>query len=292
VSKTDKGKIKAFVKLTRLDYSFFSALGVCLSGILAGDLIGLQLEYLTAFFVVLFSAMGSFALNDYYDFKIDIKNRRYDRPLVLRLLSRKEAMLIGVALYLITFLLLLFLNFLAVLIVLASLFLFFFYNFGLKRKTLAKNILIAYAYVATIFFGSLISDSTLEPLIIYFAIMGFIVGLAYEIMLDLSDVKGDKQFGIVTLPTKLGVDTAAKLPAILYGVIIVLDPLPFFVSIDLRLYMDYTFFLLILTPVLSYFSVIRSLTKTLSKEILSKLKKRIFFTMQIGCIAYLAGVLL
>lgn len=44
----------AFFKLVRLDYSIFGALGVFLSGFLAGDLHGFQLEYLVAFLIVFF----------------------------------------------------------------------------------------------------------------------------------------------------------------------------------------------------------------------------------------------
>ena len=74
---------RAFSKLIRLGTSLFSAFGVLLSGLLAGDLHGFQLEYLIAFFIVFLSAVGSFAFNDYCDFKIDKRNDRHDRPLVL-----------------------------------------------------------------------------------------------------------------------------------------------------------------------------------------------------------------
>ena len=73
-----KGVFWAFFRLIRLDYSFFSALGIVLSGLLAGDLVGFQLEYLTAFFVVFFSAIGSFAFNDYFDLYLGKDNTNVD----------------------------------------------------------------------------------------------------------------------------------------------------------------------------------------------------------------------
>lgn len=283
---------RAFFKLIRLDYSLFSAFGVFLSGLLTGDLHGFQTEYLLSFFIVFLSAGGAFAFNDYYDFEVDKRNDRYDRPLVMRLLPKRVALITGLGSFSLALLLSLFLNLLAIFLVLVSLLLFFLYSLGMKRIILFKNALIAYAYVATILFGSLVSDAIIEPLIVYFAAMGFIVGLAFEIMLDIGDVGGDKELGIETLSTRFETETAAQVSVILYGAIMILDPLPFFVMIDPRLYMDYAFLLLVLIPVVSYFFISKSLMKNQSKKSVFQLKKRVFMTMQVGCMAYLVGVLL
>jgi len=282
----------AFFKLTRLDYSLFGASGVFLSGLLAGDLHGFQREYLVAFFVVFLTALGSFAFNDYYDSEVDKRNRRYDRPLVLGLLSKKVALITGLASFSLVLLLSLFLNSLALFLVLVSLPFFFLYNLGMKKIILFKNILIAYAYVATILFGSLVSDAIVEPLIVYFAAMGFIVGLAFEIMLDIGDVEGDKELGIETLATRFGMKTAAQVSVVLYAAIMILDPFPFITMIDPRLYLDNVFLFLIFIPVVSYFFTSKSLMKNQSKSSIFQLKKKVVVTMQIGSIAYLIGVLL
>jgi len=122
--------------------------------------------------------------------------------------------------------------------------------------------------------------------------MGFIVGLAVEIMLDIGDVEGDKELGIETLSTRFGMKTAAQVSVVLYGAIMILDPLPFFVMIDPRLFLDYAFLLLILIPVVSYFFISKSLMKDQSKKNVFRLKKVVFVTMQVGSMAYLIGVLL
>jgi 4-hydroxybenzoate polyprenyltransferase len=62
---------------------------------------------------------------------------------------------------------------------------------GWKKVLFIKNLIIAYAFVTTILLGALISDTTLEPIILYFASMGFIIGLAFEIMIDIANVIGD-----------------------------------------------------------------------------------------------------
>jgi len=166
------------------------------------------------------------------------------------------------------------------------------YSICLKKKLYIKNLLIAFSYLSTIVLGSLISDSYLEPLIIYFAIMGFIVGLANEIMFDIADVKGDYELGIKTISTKYGIKRAAQISTILYIVIIVLDLLPFFVKIDHRLYLDYLFLILILIPVISYIILSKSLLKKQTSENILKLRNIVFLIMQIGTISYLIGVLI
>lgn len=154
----NKEVFRSFYGLIRLDYSLFSGLGVFLSGLLAGDLYGFQLEYLVAFLIVFLSAIGSFAFNDYCDFEVDRRSNRSDRPSVLGLLSRKLALMTGLVSFLLVILLSLFLNLLAMTLVLASLLLSFLYSLGLKKMFFVKNFLIGYAYVATIFLGSLVSD--------------------------------------------------------------------------------------------------------------------------------------
>ena len=155
-----------------------------------------------------------------------------------------------------------------------------------------KNLLIAFSYLSTIFLGSLISDSNIEPLIIYFAVMGFIVGLANEIMFDIADVKGDKEQGINTISTRFNSKNAAQISVILYIIIVILDPLPFVLKIDQRLYLDYLFLILILIPVISYILLSRSLLKNQSSKNVMKLRTFVFFIMQFGTIAYLIGVLI
>ena len=285
-------KIKGFLKLIRIELCVFGTIGFFVSGILAGDLVGFQTEYLLGFLIIFLSEAGAFAINDYFDYEIDKNNNRRDRPLVLGLISRRTALITAIVLFLIVIILSLFLNNIATIIALISVPIFYIYSMGLKKKVLIKNLLIAYSYVVTILFGSLVSDALLEPIIVYFAIMGFIVGLGSEIMFDIADVEGDKKLGINTIPNKFGLKTAAVISVILYSIIIVMDPLPFFIFIDSRLYFDLLFLILILIPVISYVFLSVSLLKNQSKENTLKLRKLIFVIMQIGTLTYLVGVLI
>ncbi len=285
-------KIIGFLKLIRIEICLFGTIGFFVSGILAGDLIGFQLEYLVGFLIIFISEAGAFAINDYIDFEIDIKNSRSDRPLVLGLISKKSALVIAIILIIINLILILFLDGVALLLALISIPAFYIYSLGLKKLLIVKNTLIAYSYAGTILFGSLVTDAVLEPIILYFAFMGFIVGLGSEIMFDIADVEGDKELGINSLPNKFGLKTAAKISVVFYCIIIVMDPLPFFILIDSRLYFDPVFLMLILIPVVSYVFLSKSLLKNQTKENALKLRKLIFVIMQVGVLSYLIGVLI
>ena len=171
----DTNEVQSFLKLIRVDYSIYSACGVLLSGLLAGDLTGIQSEYLITFFIVFFAAVSAYALNDYFDFEVDKKNKRLDRPLVLGGLTRKTALKTGIISLSLTLLLTIFLSIPAMVLIYSSLPLFFLYSMWLKKFFVFKNILVAYGYFVTIVLGSIISDAYIEPLIIYFALMGFIL---------------------------------------------------------------------------------------------------------------------
>ncbi|MBY8980491.1 MAG: UbiA family prenyltransferase, partial [Candidatus Lokiarchaeota archaeon] len=171
---------------------------------------------MVGFLIIFISEAGAFAVNDYIDYEIDVKNNRSDRPLVLGLISRKTALITAIILLIIDFILILFLNGIALILALISIPIFYIYSLGLKKMVIVKNLLIAYSYVGTILFGSLVTDASLEPIIIYFAIMGFIIGLGSEIMFDIADVEGDNKLGVCTIPNKFGLKNAAYVSVFLY----------------------------------------------------------------------------
>jgi len=284
-------RIKGFLKLIRIELCVFGTIGFFVSGILAGDLVGFQSEYIVGFLIIFVSEAGAFAINDYIDYEIDVKNNRSDRPLVLGLLSRRSALITAIILLIFDLILILFLYGVAFILALISIPVFYIYSLGLKKLVIVKNILIAYSYAGTILFGSLVTDAVLEPIIIYFAFMGFIVGLGSEIMFDIADIEGDKELGINSIPNKFGLKAAAKVSVVFYFIIIIMDPLPFFVLIDSRLYLDPLFLTLILIPVISYVFLSVSLLKNQTKENTLKLRKLIFVIMQVGVLSYLIGVL-
>ena len=132
-----KERIIGFLKLIRIELCLFGTIGFFVSGVLAGDLIGFQPEYLVGFLIIFISEAGAFAINDYIDYEIDKSNKRSDRPLVLGLITRKTAIVTAVVLLLIDLVLILFLNKVALIIALVSIPTFYIYSLGLKKKDIS-----------------------------------------------------------------------------------------------------------------------------------------------------------
>lgn len=283
--------IQAYSKLFRLNRSLSAAFGVIFSGLIAQDLESFQMEYVIAFFIVLFSAFANFGLNDYCDFETDIINCRIDRPLVKGTLTQKTVLISAASASFIALLLTIFLNPLPRLLVILGLPISLFYNIFFKKILLLKNASIGFAYIGIIFLGSILSDIVLEPVTFYFAIIGFFVGLSYEVMLDIADVDGDRAMGIETIPIRFGLKTAAWFSIILGILGIIVNPLPFFINIDTRLHRDYLYLILILIPIIFRINISKSLSKDQSPESIFSLKKRVFRNIQLGCMCFLIGIL-
>lgn len=282
----------AYLRLIRLDRALSAAFGVLFAGVFVGDLTGYQSEYVIAFFIVLFSAFANFGFNDYFDLDVDLSNHRTDRPLVEGTLTKRTALVTtGVSSFM-AIALTMFINPLARTLILVGLPLALLYHLGVKRVFFLKNAYIGLTNVGVVLLGSLVSDAVLEPMAFFLAVVGFFVGLSYEVMLDIADVEGDRAHGVDTIPARFGVRTAVLISVLLGVGAVFVDPLPYFVMIDPRLYGDPVFLLLIITVVASRLSISLALYRDHSRENVFRLKKRAFRNLQLGCICFLIGVLL
>jgi 4-hydroxybenzoate polyprenyltransferase len=284
--------IRNYLRLIRLERALSATFGVLFTGIIVGDLITIQIEYVIACVVVFFSAIANFGLNDYSDIETDSRNNRLDRPLSQGDLKPGTALLTVVVSTISALTLSLFLNPIAGLLIYLGMPLSLMYNLILKRYLLLKNAFIGLANVGVVLMGSLVSDAVLEPIAIYIALIGFFFSLSYESMLDIADMEGDRAQGVDTLPNRFGVRNA-MIFSLLFGFgAVIADPLPFFIELDSRLSGDYLFLLLILLPVINRLLISRSLLKDQSPENIFRLKKKVFRNLQLGCLCYLIGFLL
>jgi 4-hydroxybenzoate polyprenyltransferase len=282
----------AYLRLIRMDRALSAAFGVLFTGVFVGDLTGYQSEYVVAFFVVLFSAFANFGFNDYFDLDVDRLNHRMDRPLVEGALMKRTALVITGISSFIAIALTMFLNPLARILILVGLPLTLLYHLGVKRVFFLKNAFIGFTNIGIIMLGSLVSDAFLEPMAFFLVSVGFFVGLSYEIMLDIADVEGDRVHGIDTIPARFGIRTAVLVSVLLGVGAVFVDPLPFFIMIDPRLYRDSVFLLLMITIVASRLFISLSLYRDHSRENVLRLKKRAFRNIQLGCVCFLVGILL
>jgi len=174
----------------------------------------------------IFIAAGGYALNDYFDIKIDAINKP-DKQIVGTIINRRNAMVFYQILTAIGISLGLILSFFAQSITLAFIFivvpgLLWFYSASYKRQFIIGNVVVAFLAALVILvvgltqmaflkkeFGLLIFQTTI-PQQIYgwiggFAIFSFLMTWIREIIKDMEDEKGDREMECRTLAIKWGI---------------------------------------------------------------------------------------
>jgi 4-hydroxybenzoate polyprenyltransferase len=285
-------KLQSYLRLVRLERAVSATLGVILTGIIVGDLTHFQIDYLLSCLAVLFSTMANFVLNDICDINADKINNRRDRPLAQGEIELETARTIVILTSFIAVIMALFLKPVPRTLILLGLPLSLAYNIGLKRYLIVKNVFTGLANIGVIFLGALVSDMTIEPIAFYIAIISFFFSFSYEIMLDIADMKGDKELGVETLPNRIGPKNTAWLSILIGLGAILFDPLPFFIKIDPRLFGDVFFLGLILLPIFNRLNISRALLEDPTPRNILRLKKRLFRNLQLGGLCYLVGFII
>ncbi|MCD4822460.1 MAG: UbiA family prenyltransferase [Methanococcoides sp.] len=280
-------QLQPYLALTRFGNSLFGTFTVLIAGILSVELIGNEFKYLIAGFVSIFIFMGSFSINDYFDHKIDIANHRQDRPIAMGTISRRKAFDIAMACFILAFLTSLILGLFTSLFIAFNILLAIVYSTHLKKILLLKNITMAYCFMATILFGTIIVDNIIEPLIGFYIIIAFLVGIAFEIMADISDMAGDLEHNVQTIASFHSPRFAAFVSSFFFLTIFLLDPLPYFVNLHPGLYLNNIFLLMIIPVTVSYLLISLSLIRDQSKKHVLNLRARTIMVMQIGSLVYL-----
>jgi 4-hydroxybenzoate polyprenyltransferase len=280
-----------YVRLLRLERGISAATGVILTGVIVKDLTVFQWEYVIACLSVFFSTFANFALNDYHDIEIDRFNKREDRPLAIGVFSPRVAVWVAGASCIIAYALAFQLRPVPRYMIIAGLPVSLGYNLYLKRYLAFKNLFTGLANVGVILVGALVLDNYVEPLAWYLAVIAFFFSISYEVMLDIADVKGDQAMGVETIPGRFGTRNAAWLSVIIGIGAVFVNPLPFFVQVDPRLFRDYLFLGLVLFSIANRVLISRELLLDQSPENVWRLKKRLFRNLQMGGITYLIGFL-
>ncbi len=150
---------------------------------------------------VLIAAAG-YAINDYYDVKIDLINKP-ERVVIGKEITRRYALLFhtllsvtGVAIGLMLDWRIGVVNFLCA-------FLLWLYSNALKRRPFIGNFTVALLTGLSIFIINLLYPPVGVLTVIY-ALFAFFITLVREIIKDLEDLKGDDTFGCRTLPIVWG----------------------------------------------------------------------------------------
>lgn len=274
---------EAVARLTRIEHGIMYAIAV-LIGIAITGFFPSSSILLLAFLVPLFSEMGAFALNDYFDIAADRANRRTDRPLVSGRISPSFALLFGIAAILLSLVFAFFINENVFLLTLALDALALLYNAKLKLLPLVGNAYIAFTMGIPFVFGNLVvSGSPLTVNLILF-LLGFVAGLAREIIKSIEDMEGDRAVRkAATLPIVIGEKYALATAIALYLLFLPLSFLPFAYGLGGN---AVSYALLAFAIVLVFANILHALRREYKKSRLLSLA-----ALFIGLLAYLSAAL-
>ncbi len=269
--------LKDFAKLTRFEHALMLAFAVVIAEtVVLGALPPLELVIIISVLVPIFSEMGSFALNDYFDIETDKLNKKKG-PLVTGAIKPQTAMSFAIASLVVSTILAYMINNLAFMIVFAFNVFAILYNWKLKDMPLLGNVFIGLTMAIPFIFGNYVVSSELSSLTIVLAALGFVAGVAREIIKSVQDMEGDvKARGSKTIPVVIGKKPATYLAVILYLLFIPLTILPFIKGLE--------------TNIISTFLVAFADTMILS-ICYKSLKENYKFARNASLIAFLVGML-
>ncbi len=216
------GKLEAVLRLTRAEHSAMLAVAVTAAELLVSGLPSIPVFALSLASPILIS-MASFAINDYFDIKVDKLNRK-NRPLVTGELKPAEAIHIAAACFVLGVAASALINAYAFGIALLFAVFSFLYSYRLKETLLAGNIYIAFTMAIPFIFGNYVVSATLSGTVLVLSAMVFLSGLAREVHGTIRDYRGDvKARKAKTLPRAIGVRAAAAVAFALYLIAIAIS---------------------------------------------------------------------
>ncbi len=281
--------VKEFLKLTRFEHAVMLAIAVLIGETLVlGHLPDFTLPILLSLLVPVFSEMGSFALNDYLDIETDKINKKKNRPLVSGTLSPQFAFNFAWFAIAISIILSFFINSFAFAIALVFNLLAIAYNYKLKDLPLVGNIYIGLSMAIPFVFGNFVVSNELNSIAIILALLGFISGLAREIVKSVQDVEGDRKAReSKTLPIIIGEKPATYVAALLYLLFVPLTILPFIIGLKQSL----PSILLVGIGDIMVIYIMVSLVSDQQAKTLKRARNLSLLALFIGLIGYLAAML-
>lgn len=218
-----------FLRLVRFEHAIMLVIAVFIGEtVVLGHIPDLTLPILLSLLVPLFSEMGSFALNDYLDVESDRLNKKTERPLVRGTISRQFAFRFAWISLAVSVALAFFVNYHAFIIALLFNALAVLYNYKLKDMPVLGNAYIAFAMAIPFIFGNFVVSSDLRAVATVLAMLGFISGLAREIVKSAQDMEGDLLARKArTLPILIGRGNSLMLAILLYAFFIPFSYSPF-----------------------------------------------------------------
>ena len=193
----------------------------------AGQEVSFELRLLLLLFSTGLIAAGGYAINDYYDVKIDFLNKP-EKVVVGRYVKRRTVMLLHIALSFTGILMGYFVSISIAVVNLCAGILLWLYSNRLKCIPLIGNLAVAFLAGLVVLTVGIFYSCFSSPIILY-SVFAFFFTLVREIIKDIQDMKGDEAFGCKTLPIVLGF---RKTKMFIYGLsIIFILTLPYYIDV-------------------------------------------------------------
>lgn len=270
--------MNAYLEILRPGNAVMAVIAIFLMMIITGNFT--LAAFLAGFVVFVVTGAGN-AVNDYFDYKIDAINKP-KRPIPSGRISRKNAGIYSLFLFIIGIVIAFFTNFLLGMIAFLSSLLMIYYAYDLKRKVLIGNLGISFLTGLCFVFGGIAVGEIITS--IYLGFYAFLMTMAREIVKDMEDVEGDKEEGARTLPIIYGMKTSSILAASFMIVASVTSPVLYFIGIFNILYLSVLFIAIVVFLIDAV-----SILKDQSFKNSAKVSKRIKMGMGITFLAFAVG---
>lgn len=283
-------KIKAVWDLLRLEHGLMYAVGVIVGMVVSAGLDFSIKNMLLGALTALFLQASAFALNDYFDYEVDLANKRMDRPLVRGELSRRTAFIFFLVLAPVGFLTAYLVSIEAFLLAFVISLFGFLYDAKLKEFGLLGNIYIAFSMAAPFIFGSVVATGEIRESSALLALIAFFSGVGREVMKGIEDVEGDALRDVKTIARTKGVETAARISACLFLISVLLSFLP---PIFLEEYfMDLKYIVPVAITDVMLISLSRNLLiGRIERKDIKRYRKESLVALGIGLVGFLGGAL-
>tara|TARA_B100001540_G_scaffold152147_1_gene134779 strand:+ start:1158 stop:2012 length:855 start_codon:yes stop_codon:yes gene_type:complete len=200
-------KFKSYIKLTRPNAILYEfGLPVTGSYLISNNInIFYNPTVILLGFISVLIGSNSMVINDYYDYKNGVDSEKKNKILNLGYLSSEQVLHFSYLLNILTFYLISFINNNLIRNILSTnIILTYLYTPILKPIPFVKNFIVSFIISQSLIVGALIIDYNLIKILPHiFYLFNFI--LWQEIILDATDISGDKLSNIYTIPVLLGI---------------------------------------------------------------------------------------
>lgn len=157
---------------------------------------------------VCIAAAGN-VINDYFDIKIDLINKKH-KVIISRYVGRRTAIVLHIFLNLLGIVIGFALSWKVGMFMAAMSFILVMYSATFKRWFLIGNVVIASLLSLAILVLWLMNPDLILKWILWYMAFAFFTGLIREIIKDIEDMEGDRTYGCKTLPVILGISKTRK----------------------------------------------------------------------------------